>query len=128
MDEECRNRKVPATDLDLGFLGVGWQLFGAVQRIEYIEHGLLQIGADVETQVDVAITGADVARHFDNTRNLPQGIFLWLDDAGFNLLGRCIAPRSIDVDLGILEIRQHLYWQRSDADQAQYEQQNGGSE
>ena len=125
MDEECGDGKVPAADLDLGFLGVGRQLFGTVERIEHIEHRLLQIRSDIETQVHVAVTGADVARHLDDTGYLPQRVFLRLDDAGFDLLWCRVAPGGIDVDFGILEIRQHLYRQRGDTDQAEHEQQDG---
>ena len=125
MDQECGNRKVPATDLDFGFLGVGRQLFGAVQRIQHVKHRLLQIRTDVEAQVDVAVARAHIARHLDDTGYLAQRVFLRLDDAGFDFLRCRVAPRGVDVYLGILEIRQHLYRQRGDADQAEYEQQNG---
>ena len=83
-------------------------MIGTIQSIEYVEHGLLQVSADVEYEVYIAIAGAHITRHLNNAGNLPKHRFLWLDDVGLDFLRRGISPRGVDVDLGILEVGQHL--------------------
>ena len=126
--EQCCDRKVPAAYLDFGFAGVGRCCLDVIQRIEDVEHRLLQVGTDVEAEVHVAVSGPHVARHLDHARYLPKRILLGLDDTGFDLLRRRVAPGGIDVNLRILEVRQHLDRQRSDTGQSQHEQQHGRSE
>ena len=124
MNEQCRDRKIPAADLNLGFVRIGGCCLNMIQCVQYIEHCLLQICTNVESQMNVTVSGPDVTRHFYNAGYLPKRVFLWFDNAGLHFLRRGVAPGSVDIDLRILEIRQHLDGQRRDTDYAEHEHED----
>ena len=105
--EQSGNREIPATHLDFRFFGIRWRRLGMVQGIQHVDHRLLQISADVELHI-----------YF----------FLRLNDVGLDLLWCGVAPGRIDVDLGVFDVRQHLYRQSDDADDAKHHDQYRGGE
>ena len=98
--------------------------FSLIQGIQHIQHRLLKIRTDIEAKIDIAIPRPDIRRHLHHTRHLSKRSLLRLHNTGLDFLWCSIPPGGIDIDLWILEVRQHLNRQRRNPHHTQHKQKN----